>query len=56
MAATPIPVDEITRPTFTTIDVKDTVERLDPTRDQPTVEYEFSNGRRFKRKQASLYD
>jgi hypothetical protein len=52
----PTPVNERRRPVFEVVDVKDLVERLDPTRHEPTVEYEFSNGRRFKRKQASLYD
>jgi hypothetical protein len=50
------PTDEIKRPVFRTVSVKELVERLDPTRHEPTVEYEFSNNRRFKRKQASLYD
>ena len=55
MASTPTALDQIKRPVYRTADVKDQVERLDPSRHAPTVEYEFSNGRRFKRR-AGEYD
>lgn len=44
-----VPADQIKRPTSVTMCIKDMVERLEPTRHQRTVEYQFSNGRRFRR-------
>lgn len=52
MAVAPTPADEIVKPTFKKIDVAAQVERLDPTRHNPTVEYEFSNGRKFMRERS----
>jgi len=48
-----IPQDQIRRPTFTRIDVKDAVERLEPDRHKREVEYKFSNGRTFRSKTVS---
>ena len=47
MASTPIALDKIKKPVFTKIDVKAAVDSLDPTRYNPTVEYQFHNGRKF---------
>ena len=48
--ATPTPQDEIKRVVTRNINVKAIVETVDPRRHDPTVEYQFSNGRIFKRK------
>lgn len=50
MAVTPKTQSEIKKPVFKVIDVKDLVERLDPKRHEPDTEYEFTNGRKFKRR------
>ncbi len=51
--STPISKDQIRKPVFVKIDYKDLVERADPNRHDPELEYEFSNGRRFYRNQTS---
>ena len=43
-----IPKDQIIKPTVVTVSILDIVERLEPLRHQPTVEYQFANGRKFK--------
>ena len=43
-----IPLNQIRRPTFTRINVKDAVERFEPDRHDPERQYVFSNGRTFK--------
>lgn len=48
--ATPLTHAETRVPRTVQIDVKAMVESLDPTRHEPTVEYEFTRGRVFKRK------
>lgn len=42
---------DIKRPRFTQIDQKSLVDRLEPTRYKPRVEYILGNGRQFKRDQ-----
>ena len=37
------------------IDVRDAVDRLDPDRHGEKTEYEFSNGRKFKRSDGEIY-
>ena len=44
------------RPRTIKYDIKELVESLDPTRHEPTTEYEFSNGRKFKRRPGEWYD
>lgn len=48
MSTPATPADQIKRPQFKTADLKDIVERLDPHRHDPQVEYQFSKGRTFK--------
>ena len=48
------PQSEIKRPTFKVIDVGDLVERLDPTRHDPVVEYVLGK-KLFKREQREVY-
>lgn len=44
------------KPRITKYDIKELVESLDPDRDKPTVEYEFSNGRKFKQRPGTWYE
>jgi len=55
MASTPIPLDEIVRPTHVTIDIKEWAEKVDPTMHDPIVVYEFSGGRNFTEAQHDPY-
>lgn len=45
------PQNKIRRPRFTQIDQRSLVDRLEPTRYEPRVEYILGNGRQFKRDQ-----
>lgn len=45
------PQDQIKRPRFRQIDALSLVNRLEPTRYNPRVEYILGNGRKFKRDQ-----
>jgi hypothetical protein len=42
------PLNKIRKPRFTSVNVREAVDRLDPQRHEPQVEYQFSNGRKFK--------
>lgn len=47
--ATPLTPQETRVPTTKIFNVREIVERLEPNRHDPTVEYDMPNGRNFKR-------